>query len=86
MSDSTQRPLSNYDQTQIIQKIYNDTDGSLTTGTFLSQEIGNNIQAAYPNSTTEVYSFYENGHFLYALTVVYTDSSKANLSSVTRTA
>lgn len=84
MSETTKR-LSEYDQTQILQKVYNPTEGVLATGTFLSAQLNNNVQVAYPDDHTETYSFYENTSLLYVLTVVYTDSSKANLASVTRT-
>lgn len=76
---------SEYDQTQIIQKVYNPADGTLATGTFLSAELNNNVQVAYPTSSSETYSFYENTDLMYVLTVVYTDSTKASLLSVTRT-
>jgi hypothetical protein len=91
MPNQTSKVRSEYDETQIIQKVYNQTEGVLATGTFLTSLIGNNIQVAYPNATTEVYSFYEGTTpsvtgptLLYILTVVYTDSTKNNLSSVTR--
>lgn len=85
MSNTT-KPRSEYDMTQIIQKVYNPAEGTLATGTFLSGQLGNNIQVAYPSSSTETYSFYEGVTLLYTLTVTYTDASKASLSSVERTA
>ena len=91
MPNQSSRPLSEHDQTQILQKVYNQTEGVLATGTFLTATVGNNIQVAYPDSVTETYSFFEGTTLsvtgptlLYVLTVVYTDSSKANLASVTR--
>lgn len=82
---NTEKPRSEYDQTQIIQKVYNPVDGTLATGTFLQGQLNNNIQVAYPSSTTETYSFYEGTTLLYVLTVTYTDAAKGNLSSVERT-
>lgn len=82
---SNTKPLSEYDQTQILQKVYNPADATLAIGSFVAAELNNNLQVAYPSSTTETYSFYEASTLLYTLTVVYTDSTKSNLSSVTRT-
>ena len=45
------------------------------------------ISVAYPINTTEVYTFYvggSGGTLVATVTVVYTDSSKQNLSTVTR--
>lgn len=83
---NTSKPFTDYDHQQILQKAYNPADGTLATGSFLAGALNNNVQVAYPSATTETYSFYEASTLLYTLTVVYTDSTKANLSSVTRTA
>lgn len=92
MAQDTSSILSDHDATQILQKVYNPAEGALATGGYLSKTIGNNVQIAYPNSTTEVYSFYEGTTanvpgptLLYVLTLVYTDSTKAFLMSATRT-
>lgn len=81
----TTKPRSEYDQTQIIQKVYNPAEGVLATGTFISAQLNNNVQVGYPDDHTETYSFYEVSNLLYVLTVVYTDSTKESLLSVTRT-
>jgi hypothetical protein len=85
MADSN-KPFTDYDHQQIFQKAYNPADATIAVGSFVGAELGNNVQAAYPNATTETYSYYEGTRFLYTLTVIYTDSTKANLLSVTRTA
>jgi len=82
----TNKPFTDYDHQQILQKAYNPDDATLAVGSFVAAQLNNNIQAGYPDSVTETYSYYEGSKFLYTLTVVYTDSSKAALSSVTRTA
>jgi len=80
------KPLTDYDQTLILQKVYNPQDNSLTIGGFVNGRVGNKISVAYPTSTTETYTFYQNtSDVLMALLVTYTDSTKANLSSVERT-
>lgn len=43
-----------------------------------------NIQASYPNSTTEVFASRVGVSVQQTVTVVYTDSTKAFISSVTR--
>ena len=86
MSDKTSKKFTDYDHQQILQKVYNPADATLAVGSFVSAELGNNMQVGYPNATTETYSFYEGSTLLYTLTVVYTDSTKGSLSSVTRTA
>ncbi len=62
---------------------------------FLDQAISRQILAAYPNVTTETYSYLagvsdpsgsSSGTTLYVLQIVYSDSTKATFSSVTRTA
>jgi len=45
------------------------------------------FSVAYPNPTTEVYSFFlggASGRVVNTITLVYTDSTKANLSSGTK--
>lgn len=55
------------------------------TSGFLAQgPVGAAITITYPNSTTEVYTFSGGMGGDYAITLVYTDSSKANLSTATR--
>jgi hypothetical protein len=84
--NSTTKPFTDYDQQQILQKVYNPADATIAVGSFVAAELNNNIQVGYPNGTTETYSFYEASTLLYVLTVIYTDSTKVNLLSVTRTA
>lgn len=56
------------------------------TNDWLNGEVGNKITVAYPSATTETYT-YKNGATTYkVLLVTYTDSTKANVSEVERTA
>lgn len=46
------------------------------------------VSVAYPNTTTETYTFYEGGlggTLKATITLIYTNSSKTNLSSAVRT-
>jgi hypothetical protein len=76
--------LSDYSQEQILQKVY-DPSAVLAVGSFLSKEVGNQITFSAINSTTEAYTFYEGSNLLYVLTIVYTDNTKAQFATVTRT-
>ena len=42
------------------------------------------FQVAYPDTITEIYTFYDGATAIKTVTVVYTDASKANISSATR--
>ena len=56
-----------------------------TSNNFLREKLGNNIQVAYPTSTTETYTFRQNTTTIYVLTITYTDATKENILSVERT-
>jgi hypothetical protein len=81
------KPLSDYDQTLILQKVYNPQDNTLATAGFLNGRVGNRIEVTYPDATTEVYSFFQlQTELLLVLTVTYVDASKDLLLSAERTA
>lgn len=84
----TTKPTSDFDSTQCIQKSYNDNSATLGVDGFLVGQVGRSVVWASIDSVTESYSFYENSQatLLYTLTIVYTDSTKAQIQSVTRTA
>jgi hypothetical protein len=42
------------------------------------------FQVAYPDTITEVYSFYDGVNVIKTITVVYTDATKDYISSATR--
>jgi len=56
-------------------------------GGVLNSVLYKSISVAYPNTTTEVYSFFEGGlagTLNATITLVYTNSSKTNLSTVVK--
>lgn len=53
---------------------------------FLVYAPGRKIEVSYPNDSTEVYTYKEDDTTLYVIEVKYSDSSKATLTSVERTA
>ena len=62
-------------------------DGSINVVSAFISEPHDYISAAYPNSTTEVYTYKEggaSGTTVATITVVYTDSSKDLISTVTK--
>lgn len=73
------------------QKFVESAEGSvavrtLSLGNFVDAAVGNKITFAYPSATTETYT-YKNGATTYkVILVTYTDSTKANISEVERTA
>jgi hypothetical protein len=77
---------SNLSPGNIAREIYNNTDKSITTSSFISAKVGNKITLAQPNTVTDIYSFFEGVTLLYSLTIIYTDPTKAVLVSVERTA
>jgi hypothetical protein len=75
--------------TDLNSKEFNkfDSNGSVKTITGISIPEYDYVSAAYPNATTEVYTYKSGGSSgttVATLTVIYTDSSKDNLSSVER--
>lgn len=86
----TQKPLSHLDYEQTLQSSYNDVNATLGVDGFLTGKVGRKIELTISTTTiandTEIYNFSENGTALYTLTLIYTDGSRAQLSSVERTA
>lgn len=58
-------------------------DVNLINGS-MSGVVWDRVDVTYPDSVTEVYTFKLSGSTVATFTVTYTDSSKANLSSVVR--
>lgn len=84
-NDNTAKLLSNRDANQTLQAAFNEEDFSITTTGFLQGFIGRKVQVADQGSV-EVYTFSENGKFLFEYTITYTDGTKAQLVSAERTA
>lgn len=69
----------------LARAIDNQTGVLGVMGGFLTGKAGRKIDVAYPSGTTETYTYKDGSTTLYVITVTYTDSSKANISSVERT-
>lgn len=83
--DNTAKQLSNRDSGQTLQASFNEEDFSITTTGFLQGFIGRKVECD-DQGAVEVYTFSENGKFLFEYTVTYTDGTKAQLLSAERTA
>lgn len=86
----TQKPLSHLDYEQTMQSSYNDVNATLSVDGFLTGKVGRKVELAISTTTiandTETYSFSENGTALYALRIIYTDGTRAQMISAERTA
>lgn len=84
-------PMSDNRSTREYDKFGLTGDGQvgvrvLQDGGWVSGQVGRKIEATYPNSVTEVYTYKLLTTTLFALTVVYTNSSKEFIDYVERTA
>ena len=81
----TQKPMSEMDFQQVIKQSSNDVNKTIGVDGFIVGKVGHKMTVGYPNSTTELYSFYDGSTLLYQITIVYTTSTKDLLASVERT-
>jgi hypothetical protein len=68
-----------------LRSSFNDEDSTLTVNGFLVGKVGRKVELT-TTSTTDEFSFKENGVLLYTILITYTDSTKAVLASAERTA
>jgi hypothetical protein len=84
----TQKPLSHLDYEQTMQSSYNDVNATLSVDGFLTGKVGRKVELTISTTTvvddTETYSFSENGTALYALQIIYTDGTRAQMISAER--
>lgn len=84
------KPLSDRDYSQVIQRVSNDLDASLTISGFVTSKVGNKIlqeitTTNVPNDT-EIFIYKSESIVLYELTIIYTDGTREQMISVERTA
>lgn len=84
-------PYSGLDAENAIRQAFNATNDALRTtpsgGTLVTEKF-DYVAASYPDTITEVYTYKNggaSGTVVATVTLVYTNSTKANLSTVTRT-
>ncbi len=84
MSNTT-KPFSEYDQTQILQKAYNPTEGTLAVGSFVAGKVGHKITRSIISATVDDFSYYDGATLLYTLRVTYNNASHDEVDQVERT-
>jgi hypothetical protein len=86
----TEKPASDLDSTQNIQRSYNDVNATLSVDGFLTGLVGRRVDLAISTTTvagdTETYTFSELGTTLYVYMIVYTDGTRATMLYALRTA
>lgn len=84
MANDTNKPLSDYDQTQIIQKVFNPTESTLAVGSFIAGKLGHRIERDVISATIDEYSYFDNATLLYTIRVTYDGSDHNNVDAVER--
>lgn len=84
MSETTKR-LAEYDEQQIIQKVFNKEEGTLAVGSFVAGKVGHKIERTVIGPTIDDYSYFDNSTLLYTLRVTYNNSDHDDVDSVERT-
>lgn len=84
-SAHTTKQMVDYDQTQIMQKIYN-PDGSIAVGSFLAGKIGHKVERTVISATIDDYSFYDSAVLLYTIRCTYNNSTHDEINSAERIA
>lgn len=84
----TSKSLGQYDMPVSIRAVYNNVDASLTTAGFLTGLIGRKVTQAISTTSTSndtlTFTYSESGTTLYAIKVIYTDSTYATFISAER--
>lgn len=80
------KPLAKIDGQQVLKEVFNNGDHSITVAGFISSKVGARITRTAVNSTTDDYSYFDGVNLLYTIRVVYSTTSKDELSSVERIA
>lgn len=87
---NTQKPLSDVDSQQTLQRAFNDVNATISTDGFLTGLVGRRIDLTISQTNvandTETYAFSESGTALYTLKIVYTDGTRSTLLFAVRTA
>lgn len=89
---SKNSPISMLDPAQTLKRIYVEADDAFRVksiaGGGLITEVWDYLVVTYPTATTELYTFKTGGSggtTVNAVTITYTDSTKASISTVVKT-
>lgn len=84
----TRKALSQLDPGQTQQAAFNDADSSIATNGFLAAKINREITLAISTTSvagdTETWNFLEDSVSLYSIRIIYTDGTRATVSSAKR--
>ena len=83
MSETTKR-LSEYDQTQIMQKALNKEEGTIAVGSFVAGKVGHKITITAVSATVDDVKYYDDATLLQTIRVTYDNSSHDNVTQVER--
>ena len=83
MSDSTKVP-SEFDQVQIIQRVYNKEEKTLAVGSFVAGKLGHKIERTAVSATVDEFEYYDGSALLYTIRVTYDNSDHDNVDVVER--
>lgn len=87
---NTKKRATKLDYEQAIQGAYNDENATLSVDGFLTGKVGRKVELTLSTTSvlndTEIYNFSEDGAALYEITIIYTDSTRAQMISAERTA
>lgn len=70
----------------VLRDIYNDSDKSITTSSFISAKVGHKIVRNVISSTIDDFEHYDSSTLLFTLRVTYTNAAHDDIVSVERTA
>lgn len=83
---NTTKPMTEFDQSMILQKAYNPTEGTLAVGSFIAGKLGHRIDRAIVSGVIDRYSYYDGAVLLYTIEVTYDNTSHDNVNRVERIA
>ena len=63
MSDSTKVP-SEFDQTMILQRVYNKEEKTLAVGSFIAGKVGHKVVRSIVSGTIDDFSYYDGSTLL----------------------
>lgn len=84
MSNASTKSPSQQSSDNALRLAFNDQDNTLAVGSFVTSKAGHKITLTLVDSVTEDYSYLDDSVLLMVLRVIYTDGTKATLSSVER--
>lgn len=80
---TTEKTTSRLEGQQVLRKVFNSEDGSLTNASFLVGKVGRKVAQEITTTTvaddTETFTYSEDGETLYVIDIVYTDATRSTV-------